>query len=106
MLMTATTIISSMRVKPAWPTGRRWLRFTSFIAKPPFGSTGTYRRSGGRPVESRAQVHERCRLCEGSGLIALHNVGRRSASPETANQHRAVGAGHASGHRPSVGGVL
>src|SRR5215467_14836600 len=45
---TATTMSSSMRVKPPWPTGHRWLRFTSFIVKPPFGSPGTYRRSGGR----------------------------------------------------------
>src|SRR5215472_5887505 len=48
MLRTATTMISSLRVKPPWPTGGLWLRFTLFIAKPPFWSTGTYRRSGGR----------------------------------------------------------
>src|SRR5262245_66381491 len=48
MLMTATMMISSIRVKPPWPTGRRWLRFTSFIAKSPFWSTGIYTRSGGR----------------------------------------------------------
>src|SRR5215471_9490666 len=36
ILRTATTPISSIRVKPPWPTGRRWLRFISFIAKPPF----------------------------------------------------------------------
>src|SRR5215472_15626482 len=38
MLVMATTVSSSMRVKPPWPTGRLWLRFTSFIAKPPFWS--------------------------------------------------------------------
>ena len=48
-------------------------------------------------------MHERCRLCEGTGLVALHAVGRRSASPGTENQHRAFAAGHDRGHRPPVG---
>ena len=28
-------------------------------------------------------MHERCRLCEGTGLVARHAVGRRLASPRT-----------------------
>ena len=33
--------------------------------------------------EARARVHEQCRLCEGTSLVSLHAIGRRSPSPRT-----------------------
>src|SRR5215471_3130995 len=81
-LLRTTTPISSMRVEPPWPTGGLWLRFMSFIVKPPFGSTGPYRRSGGarRKLSAGARTVPTLR---GHGPGFPNAVGRRSPSPRT-----------------------
>src|SRR5215470_9178261 len=103
MLMTATTMSSSMRVKPPWPTGRRWLRFTSFIAKPPFGSTGTYRRRGGRPSKAERRCTKGADSARARAWLPFTPSGvvQRRRGPKI-NAERSL-PGHDRGHRPPVG---
>src|SRR5215831_6065510 len=103
---TATTTSSSMRVKPPWPTGRRWLRFTSFIDETSFRVHGNLQGKGSTPRRKLSAGARTVPTLRGHGSGFPHAVGRRPASPRTENQRRAFAAGHGGGHRPSVGGVL